>query len=94
MLVLSRHCCRNGCEESIVMVIDKGNLPQIQQEIEEKGRMLVEVSVVDIRGDKARLGIKAPDCIPVHRNEIFERIQQEGRTDTNKRTNQIPEQIG
>jgi len=39
----------------------------------------VEITVVDIRGDKVRLGIKAPPHIPVHRKEVYEAIQQENR---------------
>lgn len=37
----------------------------------------VEVTIVDIRGDKVRLGINAPREISVHRREIFDAIQRE-----------------
>jgi len=37
----------------------------------------VEVTVVDIRGDKVRLGITAPTHIPVHRKEVYEAIKRE-----------------
>ncbi len=37
----------------------------------------VEITIVDIRGDKVRLGITAPKTIPVHRREIYEAIQRE-----------------
>ena len=37
----------------------------------------VEVTIVDIRGDKVRLGITAPKAIPVHRREVYEAIQRE-----------------
>ena len=37
----------------------------------------VEITVVDIRGDKVRLGIDAPTEIPVHRREVYEAIQRE-----------------
>ncbi len=39
----------------------------------------VVVTVVDIRGDKVRLGIDAPGEVPVHRHEVFEAIQRENR---------------
>ena len=37
----------------------------------------VVVTIVDIRGDKVRLGIDAPSSIPVHRQEIYDAIQRE-----------------
>ena len=37
------------------------------------------VTIVDIRGDKVRLGINAPQDIPVHRQEVYEAIQRENR---------------
>jgi carbon storage regulator len=37
----------------------------------------VEITIVDVRGDKVRLGITAPRHIPVHRKEIYEAIQRE-----------------
>jgi len=37
----------------------------------------VEITIVDVRGDKVRLGITAPKRIPVHRREIYEAIQRE-----------------
>ena len=40
----------------------------------------VEITVVDIRGDKVRLGIKAPLHIPVHRKEVYEAIKRENKS--------------
>lgn len=37
----------------------------------------VEITIVDVRGDKVRLGITAPREIPVHRKEVFEAIKRE-----------------
>ena len=37
----------------------------------------VEITIVDVRGDKVRLGITAPKNIPVHRREIYDAIQKE-----------------
>ena len=37
----------------------------------------VEITIVDVRGDKVRLGITAPRSISVHRKEIYEAIQRE-----------------
>ena len=41
----------------------------------------VVITIVDIRGDKVRLGIEAPHEIPVHRREVYEAIQRENRKD-------------
>jgi carbon storage regulator len=37
----------------------------------------VEIIIVDVRGDKVRLGITAPKSIPVHRREIYDAIERE-----------------
>jgi carbon storage regulator len=50
----------------------------------------VEITIVDIRGDKVRLGITAPPHIPVHRKEVYEAIQRENRAASNLRPDEIP----
>jgi carbon storage regulator len=37
----------------------------------------ITITIVDVRGDKVRLGINAPRSISVHRKEIYEAIQRE-----------------
>jgi carbon storage regulator len=37
----------------------------------------IVVTIVDIRGDKVRLGIDAPTAVPVHRREVWEKINQQ-----------------
>ena len=37
----------------------------------------IVITIVDIRGDKVRLGIEAPTEIPVHRQEVYEAIKRE-----------------
>lgn len=34
----------------------------------------IEVKVADVRGNKVRLGITAPKDIPVHRKEVYDKI--------------------
>jgi carbon storage regulator len=42
----------------------------------------ITIVIVEIRGDKVRLGIEAPKEVPVHRNEVYEAIRrnQESRS--------------
>jgi carbon storage regulator len=37
----------------------------------------IQIVVVEIRGDKVRLGIEAPREVPVHRKEVYDAIQRE-----------------
>ena len=39
----------------------------------------VVVTIVDVRGDRVRLGIEAPREIPVHRREVYEAIHRENQ---------------
>ncbi len=36
----------------------------------------ITIVVVEIRGDKVRLGVEAPKEIPVHRREVYEAIKR------------------
>lgn len=37
----------------------------------------ITITVVEIRGDKIRLGIEAPREVPIHRSEVYLQIQQQ-----------------
>jgi carbon storage regulator len=41
----------------------------------------IRVTIVEIRGDKVRLGIDAPKEVSVHRREVYEAIQSQARRD-------------
>ena len=36
----------------------------------------IEITIVDVKGDKVRIGIKAPRAIQVHRKEVYIAIKQ------------------
>ena len=38
----------------------------------------IVITVIEIRGDKVRLGIEAPREIPVHRREVYDKIKSSG----------------
>lgn len=50
----------------------------------------IQITVVDIRGDKVRLGIVAPTEIPVHRKEVYEAIQRENRKAAEVAADEMP----
>lgn len=43
----------------------------------------IKIVVVEIRGDKVRLGIEAPKEVPVHRREVYDAIKR-GQPETEK----------
>lgn len=44
----------------------------------------IVITIVEIRGDKVRLGIEAPRDVPIHRSEVYDAIQNEQNQVTNK----------
>lgn len=39
----------------------------------------IEITVLEVRGEQVRLGIRAPRAVTVHRKEVFEQIRQENQ---------------
>ena len=44
----------------------------------------ITIVVVEIRGDKVRLGVEAPKEVPVHRREVFDAIRRNEAAASNK----------
>jgi carbon storage regulator len=53
----------------------------------------IVVTIVDVRGDKVRLGIDAPREVSVHRREVYEAIQRENQQAAKLRSDEA-RQIG
>jgi carbon storage regulator len=49
----------------------------------------VEVTVLSIRGDQVSLGVAAPREIPIHRQELLDRIRRENRRAAGLRTYEL-----
>ena len=51
----------------------------------------VEISVVDIRGDQVKIGIKAPKHVKIYRQEVYRAIQQENIEAIKSKPDLIPQ---
>ena len=54
----------------------------------------ISITVVEIRGDKVRLGIEAPREVPVHRGEVYEAIRRQQAANTVKETQDAGDTAG
>jgi carbon storage regulator len=50
----------------------------------------IEIVVLEIRGEQVRIGIKAPRDVKVHRKEIYDQIQDENRSASEVRPEDVP----
>ena len=40
----------------------------------------IEITILEVRGEQVRVGIRAPRAVAIHRKEIFDQIRDENRT--------------
>jgi len=59
-----------------VLVLSRKPQESIKIKLDD-GRM-IDITIIDIRGDKCRIGITAPEEIPVHRSETWDKIMRDG----------------
>jgi carbon storage regulator len=50
----------------------------------------IQVKVVRVEGDVVKLGIEAPDDVPVHRKEVYEEIQRSNQQALTKQSSPLP----
>jgi carbon storage regulator len=51
----------------------------------------IEITVLEVRGEQVRLGIRAPRSVTVHRKEVFEQICQENQNATTTAKDALPD---
>jgi carbon storage regulator len=51
----------------------------------------IVITVVEIRGDKVRLGIEAPRDVPIHRSEVYEAIRRANQQPSSEATDPASE---
>lgn len=39
----------------------------------------IEITVLEIKGDQVKIGVKAPKSVPIYRRELYLQIQQSNR---------------
>lgn len=69
-----RHAWRHEAKEKAMLVLSRKKNESIVINND------ITIVVVEIRGDKVRLGVEAPKEVPVHRREVYDAIQRNNGT--------------
>lgn len=51
----------------------------------------IEITILEVRGEQVRVGIKAPREVTIHRKEIFDQIREENRSASDAPVISLPE---
>lgn len=51
----------------------------------------IEITVLEVRGEQVRLGIRAPRTVTVHRKEVYDQIRQENQKAISTPMDTLPE---
>ena len=51
----------------------------------------IEITVLEVRGEQVRIGIRAPRSVAVHRKEVFDQIRQENANAAEAPTDALPD---
>lgn len=62
----------------MMLVLSRKKNETFVADLRQWGLGLLSVVVVEIRGDKVRLGVDCEKVVPVHRQEVFEAIERVG----------------
>src|SRR5436309_3498614 len=50
----------------------------------------IEITILEVRGEQVRVGIRAPRDVSIHRKEVFDQIREANRTATDAPTDALP----
>lgn len=50
----------------------------------------IEITILEVRGEQVRVGIRAPRSVTIHRKEVFEQIREENRSATEATPDSLP----
>ena len=50
----------------------------------------IEITILEVRGEQVRVGIRAPRTVEIYRKEVFDQIREANRTATDAPTDALP----
>ena len=50
----------------------------------------IEITILEVRGEQVRVGIRAPRAVAIHRKEVFDQIREENLTAIDAQADSLP----